>query len=141
MMIINTPKKNNKKGFVLLEVVVSVVILGMLLVPILMMQNTVMSGVIKNKDFSSRTGTLQNLFYFLPMNPGQEEQKSFNKQYDNPEMTVEYTEKELSEGSTFFRFTGMNVQKIKGAWSVWAAKKDLEIMHFSFNPEKEAKDA
>ncbi|MCF7900022.1 prepilin-type N-terminal cleavage/methylation domain-containing protein [Candidatus Babeliales bacterium] len=141
MMIINAPKKNNKKGFALFEAVISVAILGILLVPILMMQNTVISRVIQNKDFTSRTGKLQNIFYYLPMNPDQERQKNFDKQYDNPDIKIEYTEKELSEGSFFFRFTGMNVQKVKGTWQAWSGKKELEFMQFSFNPEKEEKDA
>ena len=118
----------------------SVSIFAILLTPMLIMQNTVINRVIKDKDFAQRTGFMQNLFYFTAMNPDQEKQKSFDKIYNDPEFKIEYLEEALTENSSLKRFKGMNKQTIKATWSRWSGQQELVFMQLQFGPESEQKD-
>jgi len=130
----------SKKGFIFLEAMMSVSILAILLTPMLIMQNTVINRVIKDKDFAQRTGFMQNLFYFTAMNPDQEKQKSFDKSYNDPEFKIEYLEEALTENSSLKRFKGMNKQTVKATWDRWSGQQNLVFTQLQFGPESEQKD-
>ena len=131
---------NTRRGFALLEAVISVAILAILLTPMLVMQNTVINRVIKDKGFAARIQTVENIFYFQAMNPDGEKQKSFDKEYQDPDFKVNFEQKDLQEGSELKRFKNMDRIEVTGAWTVWSGQQELKAFQLFFDPESEQED-
>ena len=135
MMIINT-----RKGFVFLEAVISITILALLLTPILTMQNSTVNRVSKDRGFAQRIQKVENIFYYQAMHPDEEKQKSFDKQYQNPQLQVSFAQKELGEGSVFKRFKNIYRLEAQGTWDVWSGQQQLKVVQLFFDPESEQED-
>lgn len=132
-MITNT----HKKGFIFLEAVASIAILGGILLPLLMLQGTVLIRVQKDKAFVERSLILKKQFYNSAMNPDKEQQKNFEKTIINPELKIEYKTEAPKEGSLFARFKGLMIKSVKGSWGNGSqAKTELLFSQLDFDPEQ-----
>jgi len=133
--------KNHKSsdGFSLIEVALSLVMLGMVLSALLMLQHTVVEGVY---GFSNR---LQAVLVvkkrlaeaaFNRMYKGLYTDIKEKKQQTVEKLTVTYEQKKPAKGSALEKINALKIEKVTADWKEWDGPYFESLITFLYMPEQ-----
>lgn len=136
--------KNNKTGFTLLEVLFSIAIVGVVLIPIYALQNQVMTRIAKAAQSVRRM--FVGFDFFLSAQSALDEKK-IEKKSDDPPMQMNFDlEKIPSKSDLTKSFNDIQLAKASFQWNVEGKKQTSELVAIVFTPpepepEKDEKEA
>ena len=129
--------RNNQLGFTLIEVLLSLAIIGMVLTPIFLIQSLVLrrtsagarqfTRLIAAKDFLVD----QQFENIQETNTATAEQK-----ITNPPTTLLFTSKKLPENSALKKFKHIMVDTVTMQWTEQNKKRQENLVTFMFKPEE-----
>lgn len=117
-----------------MEIVIAIAIMGMLLTPLLVLQYNVMRRVATNRQTMTHTMPLKQLFFDILITPLQEGQTQKTIQKDDPQMIVEYQQKQAP--GQLARFKDLFLQTVTGTWQEWAEERKVVLPGLLFIPQE-----
>ena len=122
-----------------MEIVIAIAIMGMLLTPLLVLQYNVMRRVATNKQTMTHALPLKQLFFDMLITPLQEGQTQKIIQKEDPQMVIEYQQKQAP--GQLARFKDLFLQTVTGTWQEWAEEKKVSLPGLLFIPEQKDEPA
>lgn len=125
---------HRSSGFGLVEVVISLAIVGILLLPILQLQFNVFNRFAVNKTTLEHVMPLKKIFMDMLINPLPQEQTEMEIKSSDPVMNIQYTKRKPKPGSALNRFQGLFIKTVTGQWDQWNGNKETALILFDFEP-------
>ncbi|MBN1549284.1 prepilin-type N-terminal cleavage/methylation domain-containing protein [Candidatus Babeliales bacterium] len=132
------------RGFTFVEVVLTIALIGFILTPLLVVQNNVLRLVMKSSDRARRIFILKNAFSEAAINVDNEEDvtnRSFEKQYEVPHMSLKYTVMPIVKESSLKGFSEVYLLKAYGSWQRMYQEHSETMISFLFVPPNEKKES
>jgi hypothetical protein len=122
----------------LVEVVLSLAMVGMILGSGLALQYNVFRRVVQNSSNFSRLFIIKNLFSSLSQDQlvDKELQPRYKSQSEDPIVSVVLEKKPVSKVGVFGRFKDLFRKTSTGEWQSWSGNTEESIVSFQFIPEK-----
>lgn len=127
--------QHQSNGFALMEVAIAIAIMGIMLTPILILQNNLFRRVNFNKQKIERLLSLKKVLSVVLIKPLQEGETSRAQQLNNSEMEVVYEQQPVT-GSVLSRFKGLILKKAVGTWREWDGSQQEKLAELMFIPER-----
>ncbi len=130
----------NRNGFTLIEVMITLGIIGLVLTPVFVLQSTTMRVMGQYSQQLVRVLAGQVFFGQMQMqraiNPDIEKE---TKKIDDPESTFEYSFADIDQKSTLANFKDVGLQEVVIKWhSLWGPEEDT-LVSFVYDPEEQEK--
>lgn len=123
-------------GFIFLEVVLAIAMVGIMLTSILSLQSTIYSRVVFNARRIERLLPLKEMGTSFLIESLQKDEYSRKKMNEDLAMTITYSKEPIKEGSELARFKGLFKENIVGSWEEWKGPQTIQLLRFVFVPEK-----
>lgn len=123
------------QGFTLIEVMVSLLIIGMIMVPVWGLQGTIITAVSDFRDRLARIWFAEHTLYQARRaQPLDASQFSFKNQMQTPNSTITYELKKVAQNSSLAKQHRLFVEKIVAQGT---SKRNQEVMiSFIYKPEQ-----
>jgi len=129
--MIHFKSRSAQSGFILMEVLLTIAIVGMVITPVLMLQTNALRGLYR---FSSRIALLFPAKNFLMESVVQAPQKKDQKEeITNPRATLTYTKRPVGKNSAFKDVKDLHRASVAAESS---RKAKESIVHFIYQPER-----
>lgn len=130
---------NNSSGFTLIEVLLALAIIGMVLTPILLIQQIVLRRSSSSANLFSRIIQAKDFLIDQQFENIQESQDvTAEKKITNPATTLIFNSKKLPENSSLKKFKHIKIDSVTMQWTAEQNKKRKEkLVTFSFKPEEQ----
>lgn len=131
--------KNDSSGFTLIEVLLSVAIVGLVLTPILMVQSMTIRNTGKRARIVDRTFAAKKFLIDseVALAPDADESSS-EKKIANPAMTLRFDLTKPAEGSSIKKFKFIKRATVTSAWVDQTGRHQDRLVTFLFRPEGKA---
>lgn len=128
----------NSSGFTLIEVLLALAIIGMVLTPILLIQQIVLRRSSSSANLFSRIIQAKDFLIDQQFENIQETQEvTAEKKIINPPTTLIFNSKKVPENSTLKKFKHIKIDSVTMQWTADQNKKRQEkLVTFSFKPEE-----
>ena len=134
-------KFHRHNGFALMEVIISLAMIGVLLTTLMMVESRVFHHVIMSRSKVDRFYLIQNMFFLTAINPLEDNKKEWEKTHEDPAVQLKYEKKEIRNDSELYRFKGLFQERASGKWYEWGKEREYDIINYQFVPvQKEKKD-
>ena len=128
----------NNSGFTLIEVLLALAIIGMVLTPILLIQQIVLRRSSSSANLFSRIIQAKDFLIDQQFENIQETQEvTAEKKITNPPTTLIFNSKKVPENSALKKFKHIKIDSVTMQWTADQNKKRQEkLVTFSFKPEE-----
>lgn len=135
--MIHSKGQTNSDGFTFIEVVLTVLLMGTILISLLNSQNTIMSRLIRSHENISRIFYIKNLFFDIEATKRLAPNKLVRKTINDPKTTLTIEAVKPSEKSAIGkRFQKMFLIKAKGSWRGLLREQEEVFITFDYNLKK-----
>ncbi len=128
-MAMNPQKIKDKSGFILAEVILTVIILSVGLTAIIQSYLMGLRAYVMNKDYAIATSLLDNKLYELmqegPLEDGKKEEEHFQEPYDNFKYTLESHAVKNDD-----RFQGLSEVRLTVSWMTGHKNNQILVTTF-----------
>ncbi len=133
MMYFKVPPNHKKRGFVFIEVVIAILLVGFVLTSLLALQAQVFKRVIINAFRVDRFYPLKNMLITDVMR----KEESLQKQEETLGLKMVYARQEIKPISTLYRFKGLYQKQVTGTWFEQEREKTQQCISYGFEIKKE----
>lgn len=126
----------NKQGFTLVEVLLSIMIIGIVITALMSTQSNMLFYIETLSNQFSRLVLAKNLLYQTRLN-GKSSAQAKTKE---PETTFKYSQKKAT-GNIGKQFKGLYLEQVEYEWTNENKKQSDKIVSFIFKPEKKEEAA
>lgn len=133
--------KNHKKGFTLVEVILSLAITGIVLTPIFMMHEMIMNRVGRSSKAFEILLLCKNLLYEARQKQGPDAQDfSLNKTEIDFDTKLTYSlEKSINQKSSLASLPGLHAEMVMASWTEQDKKKQDRLITFIYKKPEQKK--
>lgn len=126
----------NESGFTLIEVLLTLSIVGLVLTPILMLQSMLVRNTNKRTQMIDRMYAAKKFLIDseVALAPDANE-SSADKKIANPPTTLRFELKNVSSNSSLKKFKSIKQASVTSTWTEPGAKRQERIVTFLFRPE------
>lgn len=124
-------------GFSFIEVVASLLMMGILLSALLTMEGSVLNRLSRSAQKEDRMLLLKNYLFSLTQ-AGTDISKKQETQQDGTTITLTY--EPIKPASALARFEGLQQQKITASWQDDTKKRTCELVGYTFTPPKKKEE-
>ncbi len=129
-----------RNGFALVEVMLSITVIGLVLTTLLVLQATVFRKVVINTFRIDRLYPLKAFLMQIAMDTPKKDQKRIEKTHELSDMKMTYEHASLKKNSALSRFEGLYQKKVAGSWMEQNKQRTLELITYGFNPREKKSD-
>lgn len=133
MMYFKVPLDHKKQGFVFIEVVIAILLVGFVLTSLLALQAQVFKRVIINAFRVDRFYPLKNMLITDVMRA----EESVQKQEETLGLKMVYARQEIKPISALYRFKGLYQKQATGTWIEQEREKIQQCISYGFEIKKE----
>jgi prepilin-type N-terminal cleavage/methylation domain-containing protein len=128
-------KNHNRSGFTLIEVMFAVLVLGLVLIPLVGNQMTIVTRVIRASLQLQRTSALAYFLTDSTVKASRSEVKEkTQKKIDDPAMELTFELKKIEGDKKFKRYPDIYLQKAVGKWQENGKPQTDTMISFLFKP-------
>lgn len=129
--------KNKSSGFTLVEVLLSLAIIGIVLTPIFLIQSLVLRRTSAGARQFSRLMNAKDFLVDQQFENIQEAQEvSAERKITNPPTTLVFSSKKLPENSALKKFKHIMLDTVTLQWTEQNKKRQEKLVTFTFKPEE-----
>ncbi len=132
---------NVKNGFTLIEVLIAVAMVGLLLSPLFIAQESIFINVVKRARNFERIIKAKNFYWSAKQKADKQEKPEFtlDKKLDDPVMTLKYEVTPQSQKSALKNFKDVYKERVKMTWQDGRRKREDALVSFVFKPQPQKK--
>jgi len=132
---------NIKDGFTLIEVLIAVAMVGLLLSPLFITQETVFLNVVKGARTFERILTAKNFYWLSKQKYENQEKIEFKreKKITDPAMMLQYSVTSQSQKSALKDFKDVYNERVNITWQDGRKKREDALVSFVFKPQEQKK--
>jgi len=132
---------NVKNGFTLIEVLIAVAMVGLLLSPLFITQESIFLSVAKGAQSFGRIIKAKNFYWSAKQKADKQEKPGFtlDKKLDDPIMMLKYEVTSQSQKSSLKDFKDVYKERVKITWQDGRRKKEDALVSFVFKPQQQKK--
>jgi len=134
----------NRNGFTLIEVLITLAIIGMVLTPLIIAQSTALRSITTlsrrmTRFIYAKNFLLESSFKLLFEKKEQEKEAKQVGELKDPPMKLTYELKQVSENSALARFKGLKIGTVFMRWQERTGPRTDKLIQVILKPDEEKK--
>lgn len=132
---------NNRDGFTLIEIMMTVAMIGIVIVPLFSVQYNILKIISQASDQLSRIFLIETIFNEAEYRGKQVAESGIagNKKVEEPLTEINYAVQKPNEKSAFIKFNDVYVVRATASWSRAGIGSQETMMSFAYMPVEQEK--